>query len=163
MNKLLDVFVLRHAVPLDMDYDPGIGREEIPKIKQVAQTISEIAEDGAHFTIFTSPARRTMETANVLSRSEQLGIPPEVSPTPHQDLSEMGVNMHDPEDRPWIWTNLMSDMSRRAIMRTADQSASGLIVVTHEPVIRTIPFLSAHPNTDHLAINHFQYPPIPAV
>lgn len=157
MSKPIDVFVLRHAAPLDNGlYDPGIGVEQIPRIKNVAEMITEISGDDTEFTIYSSPRAAAIQTGNVLRYSKTLKIARKAGPTIHDDLSDHQMASYDMETKKRCWTAALQEMSGRAIMQTATDKNTGLIIITHKPVMCAFPVDGLLPHTGYLALNHFK-------
>ncbi len=156
MNKPIDVFVLRHAVPLDTGLDdPGIAAEQRHLIHDTAELIAGMAEEDAEFTVYTSPREAAIQTGNVLWYNDNLQMTQGRNPVIHDDLSDRQTPAH-PEAIKSRWPSMLREMSGRAIMRTAADKNTGLIIVTHEPVMRAFPAPELLSRTDHLAVNHFK-------
>lgn len=156
MNKPIDVFVLRHAVPLDTGLDdPGIAAEQRHLIHDTAELIAGMAEKNAEFTVYTSPREAAIQTGNVLWYNDNLQMTQGRNPVIHDDLSDRQTPAH-PEAIKSRWPSMLREMSGRAIMRTAADKNTGLIIVTHEPVMRAFPAPELLSRTDHLAVNHLK-------
>lgn len=153
MSNSLEIFALRHAEPLgDIDADLGIGNDQIPFVKQAAQTIGEQSAKGAQFSIYTSVAECAIETGNVLYWSKDIKASV-CEPQMHDTLFDEYMNEYDENEQAKIWTDTLRTLGGRALMRNLD----GLILVTHAPLLRTMPFFHTKPDTNYLAVNHFTY------
>lgn len=161
MTRSIDVFMLRHAVPLDNGLDdPGIEDGQIAHIKDAAEIMAGMAEESTEFTVYVSPRQAAVQSGTVLQYSDALAMSRGVHPTPYDGLSDQ----YDPSDQESIrerWPSMLRAMGGQAMMRTATDKNTGLIIVTHEPVMRAFPDSGLVPDTDHLAINHFKDYPEP--
>ena len=155
---ILDVFALRHARTLrDRDKDPGIDPEFLDRLEIAASLVSKVLLGQGQITIFASPARRTVETAERLLQSPYLSNSRQTTPDISHHLVEGAFRDSKENDKIQHWEAALREMGQQAIEQTDEGSIPGLVLVTHGPVIRDIPHLKGRDiDVGHLGFNYFQ-------
>lgn len=158
MIKPVHCLVVRHALPAKEPKDnPGISPSALAKIDSVGWALSTVFEDeGIHEAmIFCSPLRRALETAERLRNTDSLRryVTGDVQQVP--ELDESQFDRMDIHEKSMAWTPILSKLASIALTASNVVEVPSLILVTHKPVINSIPFLR-YPNTNPLSINEFK-------
>lgn len=157
MNKPIDVFVMRHAEPLYTDaYDSGIALDLQPDIEEQASKIAEMVDPNTTFTLATSERLSAIQTGSVILNSNLLNFANDAGDMDHEDLSPEVVQLNADKGFAKLSSTLRS-LTRVSLRNTEPGHNTGLLIVTHEPIIREFPAPVPLVNTDYLAINHFKH------
>lgn len=161
MTREVHTMVTRHAVPEHRRYeeDPGIHPEIAPRqIHGAAWAIFCVLEavDHEKLVVVSSPARRAIETAQALAETKDLQRFVTGDPIVSSDVGENAFDNLSEYDASLTWLAVMSRLVDSATEVTDDLKSTSLLVVTHEPVIRTMKPYLPRPNLDPLGVNEFR-------
>lgn len=151
--------VVRHAKPSGSqeDMDPGIdAANQQQDIDDAALTISTILEatSSNSLAVFSSPKRRAVETAVALACSSHLSGLFDGTFASRSDLDESIFRGSTLDQVQAKWDTILPSIAAMALANSAENVMPTILLVTHEPVIGTIPYI-AQPNIKHLGINEF--------
>lgn len=161
MTTEAHLFAVRHASPEHRRYDedPGIHPEiSLTQIYRAAFVINDILdEEGKEkLVILSSPKRRAVETAEALANSQELADFVVGIPVISSDLDEKAFDGMSQYDASLKWLPVMSRLVDTAMELTSEAESTSLLLVTHEPVIRTMRSYLQRPNLDPLGVNEFK-------
>jgi len=159
MNREVHFLVTRHAKPENnIEVDPGINKMRATKdISSAAWTIFSGLEDvnTEGLVIFTSPKRRAIETAYGFAESNDLSGMVVGQPVIDIDLDDRDFDIMSRDERTLKWAPVLERLAQTALSMKDNEKLPSILLITHEPIIRSIPQLDYGRNLNNLGINEF--------
>jgi hypothetical protein len=152
----VDVFAVRHGLPgQDGSFDPGLHPSGFADIDATALAISQELGSTGQIMVFSSPAKRALQTAERLLhhpalQSMSLQDSVEVSSALGEDAF---ASLSDP-DQSLGWVATLHDMADRVISQGLVNSKPALILVTHQPVLLGTLLRGRRLKQDQLSLQH---------
>ncbi len=137
----IDALMVRHAQP-DMrtgNPDPHLVANQQVAMDQFEARLSGLIPHVKNIAVFSSPTRRTLETARLIMATDWVSERTVQGYWP-EELAMLGDTGHsaNPRVRASQWLELLNIATKSTLSATSEEVPSAMILVSHAPVIKDV-------------------------